>query len=407
MIQPLPFTAPPEKYREQSAMLLLAAQRRDVRVLRFLHGHNKRLQKLSEEDFDKHHFILQDTDEAILDWYHFKDWNDLERFVKAVKEQSEVAQFERAVDAIVTGDPDTLKILLQKNPALVNARSIRWHGAMLLHYTGANGVEDFRQQTPPNAVAILKFLLAAGADVNAAAGMYGGGSTTFGLTATSIWPAKAGLLIPMLETLLEAGAHVGGPGAVRDCLANGRPEAAVALVRYGASLDLEEAAGVGRMDVVKTHFTSDGKLKDEALRPKMEAGMMWACEFGQLEVVEYFLDAGLDPDVQVKGMAGIHWAVLGAHQDVVALLIRRGASMENKNRYGGAALESALWSVIHSDPVYRWPGGTADFPAIIEMILKAGAVIRPGVLDWVVNTEEIPPEKKQPIEALLRQYSSQ
>jgi ankyrin repeat protein len=406
MMQPLPFTAPPEKYREQSAALLQAALRGDVKALQFLHGYNLRLQKLSEEDFDKHTFIQQDADEAILNWYHFKDWNDLENFVKAVKEQPAVTQFERAVDAIITGDLETLKLLLQKNPALIKARSVRWHGSMLLHYVGANGVEDFRQQTPSNAVEILEYLLEAGADVNAEAGMYGGGSTTFGLAATSIWPAKAGVLVPMLETLLRAGANIGGEGSVRACLANGRPEAAAALVRFGAQLDLEEAAGVGSMDVVKTYFTDDGKLKDASLRQKMEAGMMWACEFGQFEVVKFFLDAGLDPDLQVDGMAGIHWAVLGAHQEVVALLIERGASMENMNKYGGAALESTLWAVIHSDPVYRWPDNKADYPVIIDMILKAGAIIKPGVLEWVMNTEEIPYEKKQPIVLLLHQYSA-
>lgn len=406
MMQPLPFTAPPEKYREQSAALLQAAQRGDVRALKFMHSYNLRLQKLGEEDFDKHTFTQQDADEAILNWYHFKDWNDLENFVQLVKEQPEVAQFERAVDAIISGDLDTLKLLLQKNPALIKARSVRWHASMLLHYVGANGVEDFRQQTPANVVEILEYLLNAGADVNAEANMYGGGSTTFGLAATSIWPAKAGVLGPMLETLLQAGADIGGEGAVRSCLDNGRPEAAAVLVRFGAQLDLEEAAGVGRMDVVKTYFTDEGKLKDQSFRQKMEAGMMWACEFGQYEVVEFFLDAGLDPDLQVDGMAGIHWAVLGAHQDVVELLIRRGASMENMNKYGGAALESTLWAVIHSDPVYRWPGNTADYPAIIERILKAGAIIKPGVLEWVVNTDEIPAEKKQPIESLLRQYNA-
>lgn len=113
-MQPLPFTAPPEKYREQSAALLQAALRGDVRALQFLHGYNLRLQKLNEEDFDKHSFIQQDADEAILNWYHFKDWNDLENFVMAVKEQPAVAQFERAVDAIITGDLETLKLLLQK-----------------------------------------------------------------------------------------------------------------------------------------------------------------------------------------------------------------------------------------------------------------------------------------------------
>src|SRR5688500_441121 len=108
MMQPLPFTAPPEKYREQSAALLQAAQRGDVRALRFMHQYNFGLQQLSEEQFDKHQFTQHDADVAILAWYHFTDWNDLESYVKAVKEQPAVAQFERAVEAIIAGDLETL-----------------------------------------------------------------------------------------------------------------------------------------------------------------------------------------------------------------------------------------------------------------------------------------------------------
>ena len=79
------------------------------------------------------------------------------------------------------------------------------HGATLLHYVSANGVEGYRQKTPPNVVEITKLLLAAGADVNAKAHCYGGGDTTLGLTATSMHPANAGVMIPMLETLVAAG----------------------------------------------------------------------------------------------------------------------------------------------------------------------------------------------------------
>ena len=46
--------------------------------------------------------------------------------------------------------------------------------ATLLHYVAANGVEGYRQLTPPNAVAIADALLDAGADVDALADMYGG-----------------------------------------------------------------------------------------------------------------------------------------------------------------------------------------------------------------------------------------
>ena len=49
--------------------------------------------------------------------------------------------------------------------------------------------------------------------------------------------------------------------AVVGCLANCRPEAAAALVRYGAKLNLEGAAGTGALDVVKSYFDKAGKIE--------------------------------------------------------------------------------------------------------------------------------------------------
>ena len=50
---------------------------------------------------------------------------------------------------------------------------MREHAATLLHYTSANGVEGYRQKTPPNAVEITRALLQAGAQPDALADMYG------------------------------------------------------------------------------------------------------------------------------------------------------------------------------------------------------------------------------------------
>src|SRR6185369_12391779 len=58
--------------------------------------------------------------------------------------------FERGADAVVAGDVDTLRDLLDETPDLARARSPRPHRATLLIYCGANGVEGERQRTPPN-----------------------------------------------------------------------------------------------------------------------------------------------------------------------------------------------------------------------------------------------------------------
>lgn len=67
------------------------------------------------------------------------------------------------------------------HPALVRARSSRPHRATLLHCSGANGTEDPRQRTPPNAPAVAELLLARGADPDAESRIYGAADTTLTL----------------------------------------------------------------------------------------------------------------------------------------------------------------------------------------------------------------------------------
>jgi hypothetical protein len=318
--------------------------------------------------------------------------------------------FERAVDALIAGDAPTLQAMLREDSMLIRARSTRSHHATLLHYIGTNGVEDERQRYPPNALEMLNLLLAAGADVNAEADMYGGGATTLGLVSTSFHPAKSGLMIPLLDSLLAAGATIDHPGggqlAVVACLRNGRPEAAGYLTQRGAKLDLEGAAGVGRLDVVKTFFNKDGTLKDKATRVQMEYGFAWACEFGHTVVVGYLLDRGMDPDKHMDGLSGLHWAILGGRPETILLLIRRKTDLEKRNIYGGTALGAAFYAAIHSDPVYHWPGEKADYAGIIRILLDAGALIEPGTLQWLEGEPGLSDVMKSRMGEVLREYGA-
>src|SRR5580700_3002241 len=219
----------------------------------------------------------------------FASWPKFAGHLEALaRANSPVSQFEAAVDAIVSGDSATLEKLLGENPELVRARSAREHRSTLLHYVSANGVEDFRQKTPKNIVEIAKLLLKAGADVNAESDAYGGRSTALGLTATSCHPENAGVQLPLMELLMDYGASVEGPdggSAVNGCLHNGRGQAAEFFANRGARLDLEAAAGAGRIEVVKSFFNQDGSLRLPATQQQMQDGFTWACEFGRTTVV--------------------------------------------------------------------------------------------------------------------------
>lgn len=82
--------------------------------------------------------------------------------------------FELAVDAVVDGRVSQLETLLRAKPALVHDRSALPHGATLLHYVAANGVEIWRQRVPPTAARIVTVLVVSGADPFAKMSVYGG-----------------------------------------------------------------------------------------------------------------------------------------------------------------------------------------------------------------------------------------
>ena len=316
--------------------------------------------------------------------------------------ESASAKFEEAADAIVEGDAKALTRLLQANPELIHARSQRQHGATLLHYVAANGVEEHRQKTPKNIVEIAEILLKAGAEVDAEANLYGGGATTLGLAATSVHPERAGVQEALLGKLLEHGASLGKKGAgnghslVTGCLANGREKAAKYLAERGAPLDLESAAGVGRLDVVKSYLGADGTLKSNATRMDMQRGFLWACEYGKNEVVEYLLDRGASlTDQAGTGETGLHWAAVGGQVATIRLLLSRGAALEDRNAYGGTALGQALWCVMHSEP-------GAEYLRTIEELLAAGAKIEEGTIESLRNASGGGELKRRVIEAMRK-----
>jgi hypothetical protein len=314
--------------------------------------------------------------------HDFESWDQFAAFAKAMMDaRSPIAQFEAAVDAIVGGDVARLERLLRANPSLVRARSTRKHHSMLLHYVGSNGVEGFRQRTPKNIVNVAEVLLDAGADINATADICGGGSDTLGLASTSIHPVTAGVQEELMAFLLARGASIGGdkgPAAwsklINGCHANGRPGAAEFLARRADGLDLEAAAGVGRLDIVETIFDANGGLTPNATDTQMKDGFTWACEYGRSDVAEFLLQRGMDAAAKLKhhGQTGIHWAAYGGHANTVRVLLRHHAPVNVKDEtFEGTPLGWAL---------YAWAGGgpharDSRYYDVVKLLVAAGATV--------------------------------
>jgi ankyrin repeat protein len=307
-----------------------------------------------------------------------------------VRSHSPVAAFEAAADALVNGDLATLEKLLKENPRLTRARSTREHRSTLLHYVSANGIEDFRQKTPKNIVEIARLLLKAGSDANAESDAYGGRSTALGLTATSYHPEAAGVQLALMDLLIEHGANIDGPdggSAVNGCLHNGRGDAAEYFASRGARLDLEGAAGVGRLDIVESFFNSDGSLKPPATQQQMKDGFAWACEFGRTGVIDFLLQKGIGVDAKLRhnGQIGLHWAAYGGHVDAVKLLLKRGSPVDAKDEsFGGTPLNWALyaWGNATERNVERGRGRHYE---VVALLVQAGASFDP---QWYEGDED-------------------
>lgn len=334
-------------------------------------------------------FGLSDAQFLIAHAHGFPNWAAFSAHLDGLQfTDSAAKEFETAADAVVTGDLETLDRLLRANPALVHAHSPRVHRATLLHYVAANGVEDFRQKSPPNAVAIATRLLSAGADPNAVAETYGGGpeQTTMYLLVSSVHPDAAGVQAALVDTLLDYGAAIDGvtddSSPLMTALAFNYPLAAEALARRGARVDtVLTAAALGDVELVRSMVLEGGSLRAGvrlaapawfriAPDPKahVHLALVWACKFGRVDVAKLLLDRGVDPrSADSDRMTALHWASASGSVELVDLLLDRGAELEVINHWGGTVLDSTVFFAV------RAPRRGVDYMPVLERLIARGA----------------------------------
>lgn len=275
-------------------------------------------------------------------------------------------EFEKAVDAVISGDTETLKSLLGKSSDLIHMRSSRAHRAMLIHYVAANGVEDERQSTPVNAVDIANVLIDAGAEIDATFLDGGSGTTPLVSLVTSFHPHKSGVAAELVSVFVNAGARVDGlkedGEPLRLALSSEYPDSVQALLKCGARIaNVEVAAGLGELVLVE-RFVDEGGLA----RRELEEAFWSACKYGHTGVAECLLKRGVDIDA--KGGAnntGLMLASQRGRRDTVEMLLGYGASVELKNDYGGTALGSTMYFLAN------YPVIGADYAGVIDLLLNA------------------------------------
>lgn len=380
-VRKLPDRPDLDQYKKQAKDLVKTFASHDPAAALRIRQYHPRFRKFVDARIFVTPFSLADAQLTIAREHGFESWPKFAKHIQALsREQSSVSRFETAVEAIVAGDVTTLKELLREHPALVRERSTRTHGATLLHYVAANGIEDYRQKSPQNAALIADTLIKAGAEVDLT--LADGSSTTLGLAASSIHPERSGVQVELMETLLNAGAAINGVTIGGEplmwAITNGRGLAAETLARRGARVDnILAAAALGRLDLVERYVTTSRHAQTAGRRPwgvpdkpkaQREQAFIWACLYGRTDVADFLLQKGVDPGCgAVVGQTGMHLAAHAGHLETVKLLIKRNAPLEVKNVFGGTVLGQAVWSAIHEPQ--------PDHLAIIDALLQAGAAV--------------------------------
>src|SRR6266568_1215341 len=123
---PRPFRVGLAEYQKQAEELLEAWRAGDPGAIQLVRTRHPRFlddripwlpKKLSDSETRSAALELADTQLAIARWYDFESWQKLAEYAEEVaREGSPVYQFESAVEAVITGDVDTLETGLRENP---------------------------------------------------------------------------------------------------------------------------------------------------------------------------------------------------------------------------------------------------------------------------------------------------
>jgi ankyrin repeat protein len=155
---------------------------------------------------------------------------------------------------------------------------------------------------------------------------------------------------------------------------NGCPEAAAHLAERGARVTATDAAGIGRLDLLRQAFEPPTSVS-AADRGEMMAMAAW---YGRGDVIALLLELGVDPAVRRPegGQTALHVAAYQGDAPLVELLIAHAAPLDLPDAHFGTP--PLVWA-LHAWLKESRPDAE-PYRQIVRALVAAGAKVR---AEWI------------------------
>ena len=300
-------------------------------------------------------FTIDDARLVYAREHGFASWDQLAGHLDRLARGETTEPLVEILEAGRSGDWSRVNTLLRSQPALVNVRGT--NGNTLLNLACAlvpcPGPDPVPGDQGGDRLAPVRLLLKAGAEPNQENDR---GWTPLHQAGYRNDPEMAALLLEAgARSDLEAHGAGGTPLAV--ALFWGHREAAERLAEAGVlPQNLRIAAGLGRTDLVRNCFTSDGRLRSEACahrgfyrphsgfpswRPSndpqevLDEALVWAAKADRIEVMPLLVERGAKVGADPYRGTPLLWAAATGRDAAIRWLLDHGADVNQRATFGG------------------------------------------------------------------------